>query len=236
LRKAVNYAINRQELWKYAAKGNAYNLGGYIPPGASGFIQNLQRYSYDTDKARALLTEAGFRDGFGVKIIAPEALKLEAQILSKMLERIGLNVRYEVFNFIEFAGKTYMPALDKPPEEQDWDIALYILYDWYAHTGAIFLTIGFVEEMEMRWIAWDPVFEKMAKLMGKTVDVKAQQEKVRQMVQYVYDRAYNLFIYSPLSLYAVNKEVHFVPQKFQFLRLKETSVTDNHWSLRGKNE
>ena len=30
LRKAVNYAINRKELWKYGAKGNAFNLGGYI--------------------------------------------------------------------------------------------------------------------------------------------------------------------------------------------------------------
>jgi peptide/nickel transport system substrate-binding protein len=30
LRKAVNYAVNRKELWKYGAKGNAFNLGGYI--------------------------------------------------------------------------------------------------------------------------------------------------------------------------------------------------------------
>jgi hypothetical protein len=30
----------------------------------------------------------------------------------------------------------------------------------------------------------------------------------------------------------VNKEVDFVPQKFMFLRLKETAVTDNHWSVR----
>jgi hypothetical protein len=55
------------------------------------------------------------------------------------------------------------------------------------------------------------------------------------MEQYVYDQAYRIFIYSPMSLYAVNKGVDFVPQKFIFLRLKETSVTDNHWSIRGKN-
>jgi hypothetical protein len=48
--------------------------------------------------------------------------------------------------------------------------------------------------------------------------------------------ACDLFIYSPLSLYAVNKEVDFVPQKSVFLRLKETSVTDKHWSIRGKNQ
>jgi len=39
-----------------------------------------------------------------------------------------------------------------------------------------------------------------------------------------------------LTLYAVNKEVNFIPQKFGVLRLKETSVTDNHWSVREKVE
>jgi len=33
---------------------------------------------------------------------------------------------------------------------------------------------------------------------------------------------------------AVNKEVNFVPQKRRQLRLKETSVTDNHWSVRAE--
>ena len=72
--------------------------------------------------------------------------------------------------------------------------------------------------------------------MARTVDTKAQEEKIRQMVQYIHDRAYALNIYSPLSLYAVNKEVNFVPQKYQWLRLMETSVTDNHWSVRAQQK
>jgi hypothetical protein len=54
------------------------------------------------------------------------------------------------------------------------------------------------------------------------------------MEKYLYDRAHALFIYSPLTLYAVNKEVNLVPFKDGFLNLKETSVTDNHWSVRGQ--
>ena len=56
------------------------------------------------------------------------------------------------------------------------------------------------------------------------------------MVQYIYDRAYHLFIYSPLTLYAVNKEVNYVPYKETHLPLKETSVTDKHWSVRGEKK
>jgi hypothetical protein len=56
------------------------------------------------------------------------------------------------------------------------------------------------------------------------------------MAKYVHDHAYRIFIYSPISLYAVNKEVNFVPQKFEFMRLKETSVTNNHVVGSGKKE
>ncbi len=57
---------------------------------------------------------------------------------------------------------------------------------------------------------------------------------MKKMEEYIYKKAYAVFIYSPLNLYAVNKEVNFVPQKSLLLRLKETSVTDNHWSVWSK--
>jgi len=233
VRKALNYAINREELWKYAAKGNAYNLEGLIiPPRAFGHNPNLTPYTYDTTKARASLAEAGYADGFEVKIITYEAWKLEAQIMSKMLEREGLRVTLDVLAYPEWLRKVYHPLLDKPPEEQDWDISISIYYDWYGQTNASFLNWGYIEESDMRWIDYDPVFEEMWKDMARTVDPEALGKKVRQVVAYAYDRAYQIFIYSPISLYAVNKEVNFVPQKYQLLSLKETSVTDSHWSIR----
>jgi hypothetical protein len=71
--------------------------------------------------------------------------------------------------------------------------------------------------------------------MTATTDLELQEEKIRRMVKYVYEKANSPYIYSLLSLYAVNKEVNFVPHRLWFLRLKETSVTENHWSLRAKN-
>jgi len=237
LRKALNYAINRKELWKYGAKGNAYNLEGFpIPAGAYGHNPNLIPYTYDTTKARALLAEAGYPDGFEVNIITLEAWRLETQIMKRMLERIGLKVKFDVLTMPEFFRKIYYPLLDKPPEEQEWDLHVFGLMDWSGHTGLSFLPWNYIEETDIRWIEYDPVYEKMWKDMIRTVDPEAQEDKIRQMLQYLYERAYALFIYSPISLYAVNKEVNFVPQKSLFLRLKETSVTDDHWSIRGEKK
>jgi len=235
LRKAINYAINRKELWKYGAKGNAYNLGGSIPPGALGHNPNLTLWTYDTTKARSLLAEAGYPKGFEVKIITLEAYKVEAKIIKRMFERIGLKVRLDVSPFPEYWRKMYIPLMDKPPEEQDWDLELGSPADWFGHPG-VSLLFYFLEESDCRWNEHDPVYEDMWKDMAKTVDPKAQEEKLRKMEEYLRDRAYRYYIYSPITLYAVNKEVNFVPQKSQALRLKETSVTDNHWSVKGEKK
>ena len=149
-----------------------------------------------------------------------------------MCELIGLNVILDVSTYPEYQGKIYIPILEKPPEEQDWDISITYGHNCYGHTGGSFLTFSFFEEGDLRWIEYDPFYEDMWKDMATTVNTEVQ-EKIRQMVQYVYERAYRLFIYSPLCRYAVNKEVNFIPQKRELLILKETSVTDSHWSVQG---
>jgi ABC-type transport system substrate-binding protein len=234
LRKALNYAVNREELLKYGAMGNADALGAFIPPGVHGHNPELELYRYDTKKARSLVEEAGYPNGFRVKIIASEAGGLEAKIIGKMLERIGLQVSVDVLKSPKFFHKIYVPILDHPPEEQDWDISLWAFWNHFGHVGATLLAFGFLEESDFRWIEYDPVYENLWKNMVATVDVDMHEEKMRELTEYVYSRAYSLFVYSPLTLYAVNKEVNFVPQKMIFLRLKETSVTENHWSLTGK--
>jgi ABC-type transport system substrate-binding protein len=191
--------------------------------------------TYDTPKAKSLLAEAGYPEGFEVKIITSEGWKLEAQNIKRMLERIGLKVRVDVFTYSEWLQKMYMPILDKPPEEQDWDVSLAHMANWFGHIGATFLTFNYLEESDWRWIEHDPAYERMWKDMARTVDTTAQEEKIWEIAEYLHVRAYTLNIYSPLTLYAVNKEAHFVPQRFQYLRLKETSVSENHWSVRGKN-
>jgi ABC-type transport system substrate-binding protein len=53
--------------------------------------------------------------------------------------------------------------------------------------------------------------------------------------EYCADQALQVFTVAPLSLYGVNKEVNFIPQVSWFLYLDYASVTEDHWSLRAKN-
>jgi hypothetical protein len=52
------------------------------------------------------------------------------------------------------------------------------------------------------------------------------------MERHTRDQAYFLFLYNPIQLFAVNKAVEFVPYVSTLLKLNETSVTEQHWSVR----
>jgi peptide/nickel transport system substrate-binding protein len=234
LRKAINYAIDREELFKYGTRGNTHNLGGVIPPGVYGYDRNSTLYSYDTSKARSFLKEAGYPDGFETKIIAMETWSLEAQIISKMLERVGLGVSLRILADPEWFRKTHFQAFDIPSEEQDWDIALWCPDDVLGQRGTSFLLWYLLEECDTRWIEYDPICKEMFKAMIRTGDRGEKKEKVREMVKYILEKNYDIFVYSPMILYALNKEVELAPWMRSHLRLLDVSVTDNHWSMRDK--
>jgi hypothetical protein len=68
-------------------------------------------------------------------------------------------------------------------------------------------------------------------------DLLAQTSQVKQILaanrvdRYITRQALALFLVAPQVLYAVNKDVDFVPYATSF-ELAETSVRPGHWSLR----
>ncbi len=63
VREALNYAINKEALAKVAFAGNAVPSEGVLPPGVQ-FATKLGPWPYDPAKAKALLKEAGYPNGF----------------------------------------------------------------------------------------------------------------------------------------------------------------------------
>ena len=63
MREALNYAINKEALSKVACAGSAIPAEGVLPKGVE-FATKLGPWPYDPAKAKALLKEAGYPNGF----------------------------------------------------------------------------------------------------------------------------------------------------------------------------
>ncbi len=63
VRQAFAHAINKQAIVDAFYAGNGLVAKEFIPPSLWGYNKDIQDYEYSTDKAKALLAEAGFKDG-----------------------------------------------------------------------------------------------------------------------------------------------------------------------------
>jgi oligopeptide transport system substrate-binding protein len=95
LRQAFNYAIDRQALIDLVRNGRAIPAAGLLPPGMMGYDENIEpKYTYDPEKAKALLKEAGYPDGIKVELVynTSEGHKRIAEALQAQFKQVGIDM------------------------------------------------------------------------------------------------------------------------------------------------
>ena len=95
VRQAMVYAVNNAGIVKKIMKGTATVAGQQGPEGFAGYKANLTP-RYDLKKAKQLMKEAGYPDGFSCSMIAPNNRYVKdeqiAQAVAAMLSKIGIKV------------------------------------------------------------------------------------------------------------------------------------------------
>jgi peptide/nickel transport system substrate-binding protein len=118
VRKAINYAIDKQEIIDGVYLGLGINIASPYKPGTRWSNPKLDPYPYDPEKARALLKEAGFtkdakgmlqRDGkpFAFEIITNQNKEREksAVIIQRRLKEIGIDVKIRAIEWASFISR-----------------------------------------------------------------------------------------------------------------------------------
>ncbi|WP_159587229.1 ABC transporter substrate-binding protein [Chelativorans xinjiangense] len=95
VRRAINHALNTPEMAKFLIGGSAEAIHTACHPAQFGCDQSIPAYDYDPEKARALLAEAGYEEGFPLELWAYRD-KAAAEAVAADLETVGIdvNLRY----------------------------------------------------------------------------------------------------------------------------------------------
>ncbi len=104
VRRAVQFAINRPELVRWRGQDVAREAQSVVPRGYLGFTADNGLPGFDLAKAKALLAEAGYKDGLIVKVIQsqlPEMLSA-MQVFQAQLKRAGINLDVQVVEHATF--------------------------------------------------------------------------------------------------------------------------------------
>ncbi|WAJ30390.1 ABC transporter substrate-binding protein [Antarcticirhabdus aurantiaca] len=94
VRQALMMAVDRASLVEGAYSGYGTPIGSHYTPNDPGFRDLTAVHAYDPEKARALLAEAGYPDGFALSIKTPQMAYAtrSAEILQAMLAEIGVTL------------------------------------------------------------------------------------------------------------------------------------------------
>jgi peptide/nickel transport system substrate-binding protein len=101
VRKAINYAVDMDTIVKTVLEGYGQALGVPLEKEAFGFNPNIKWYGYDPERAKALLREAGYANGFEMTLHAPNRRYMNdvevMQAMAQMLNKVGIRAKVEVW-------------------------------------------------------------------------------------------------------------------------------------------
>ncbi len=113
VREAVWYAIDRESIVKATGFGQTYVVNQFATsPEALAYISDYPNHEYNPEKAKELLAEAGYADGFSCKLypnpgdVAPEVAMVAIQ---SYLQAVGIDVDID---FVDSAGFTAIRFMD----------------------------------------------------------------------------------------------------------------------------
>lgn len=98
VRQAINYALDREGIQAALLGEYGFATDQVVVPSEPGFVDELVgRYPFDPERARELLAEAGYPDGFSFSIVASTSATqaLLAQVLVEQLSQVGITVELD---------------------------------------------------------------------------------------------------------------------------------------------
>ena len=135
VRQAMAYAIDRDAIVQ-AILGNTGEVAqNILPPVVWSYTDEVAQYPFDPEKAKELLAEAGYPDGFDVDFWVPESGSgmqqpvAIATVVQDYLRRIGVNL-----NIQQFEWGTYLDRVIVPIDQADTLPPIYEM-SWIGDNG-----------------------------------------------------------------------------------------------------
>jgi peptide/nickel transport system substrate-binding protein len=136
VRQAVSYALDRKAIIDGASGGLGQPIGSHMSPSNKAYVDLTGEYPHDPAKAKELLKEAGFENGFKttLKLPPPAYARDGGQIIASELREIGIDAEIIPVEWAQwldqvFTKKDYDLTIVSHTEPNDIDI--YSRPDYY---------------------------------------------------------------------------------------------------------
>jgi peptide/nickel transport system substrate-binding protein len=211
VRRAISYAIDKQEIIDIVLLGLGETATGPYKPGTWQYNGDVQRYDYNPGKAKGLLAEAGWKDTDGDGILDKDGVPFSftivtnqgnelraksAELIQNKLKNVGIKVNIRI---VEWAA--FLSEFIEPRKFEAVILAWNILQDpdlfdvWHSSkTGP----------NELNHISFaNPEVDRLLEDGRRTFDTDERKEYYDRFQEILADEAPYVFLYVPYALPAI---------------------------------
>jgi len=225
IRLAMAYAIDRESIVRDLLNGVPDNFG-YIAPGQIGYDPAVKTWPYDPDKAKKLLAEAGYPDGFEFNFYWPISGRVPmtsevVQAIAAQLSIVGIRAKLVGEEYAAFRKRR--KAAKKPD-------AVFVGYFSGSLTGAphpgYYLDLYFSAKGAFS-IYDNPEITRLAAESRAELDDKKCAEIVKKAVKIMYKDVPTIPIFNSVAVYAMKDNIDYKPTKnhnFDLMLIKDVTM------------
>lgn len=190
VRQAMCYAVNVDEILQLTSEGHGAKLGTSIYPAFTKYFDEslVDAYPYDVEKAKQLLAEAGYENGFSMTITVPSNYTPHmnvAQVLVEQLAQVGITATIEPVEWETWLTRVYAGR----------DFESTVLGFDAATLSAGALLNRWMSDNENNMINYNnPEYDAIMKEASVTTDDAKQTELYKQAAKMLSDTAANVYI------------------------------------------
>ena len=210
VRRALNYAVDKDAIVKNIYQGKAKASGGPSGPLISGAVE-LPPYPYDPSKAKQLLAEAGYPNGFPLTVLSPRGRFLKdaelMQEVQKQLAGVGVKVTLEFMEYAAFNAATRKPVGETKVQA--------FLQGWVPSNGearwtmyALFDGSQWVPTGSNGSFYTNPAMDRVIRQATTAPTLKARDEYLKQAQQLAHDDAVWLYLVATPQIAARSAKLH----------------------------
>ena len=221
LRQAINYGANLDGIIQSVLYGNASRVPTTVAPWHVGFDPDLKPYQYDPDKAKALMKEAGFSNGFDLNINFIQGRYLKdkevAEAIAQELNKVGIRTKPNLLDAALFSQQDSDQHLDGLifASWGNWifDADNQLFVRW--HTSARDTANGGKQQSSLSYS--NPEFDKLVEQARIELDANKRLDLYKKAQEILYDDAGALFMWTLTDIYGVDNWVQWEPRKDEMI-------------------
>jgi ABC-type dipeptide transport system, periplasmic component len=181
VRQAISHALNREEIILGASSGHGVPIGSHFSPANEAYVDLTGLYPHDVEKAKQLLAEAGYPDGFSatLKLPPPNYARQGGEIIASQLREIGIE--------LEIIPMEWAQWLEQVFTNKDYDLTII------SHTEPNDINIYAREDYYFNY--QNPEFNAVIEELELTADPAKRNELYGQAQRIIAEDAVNGFLF-----------------------------------------